>query len=134
MYNETLVQFILLLIKNNILNISRKEFLVIQKHSNIFHLLEHIFLTEMVCDKILKKCLLRNKNIYIVIFAVALCHTVWYFSSVSKRSSTSEKVVMGQNPIKKPKGVHKKHKKQPIKEDIKSQYLIHLDGVRKKSE
>ena len=88
----------------------------------------------MVCNKILKKCLLRNKNIYIVIFVVALCHTVWYFSLASKRSSTSEKVVMGQNPINKLKGVHKKHKKQPIKEDKKSQYLIHLDSVRKKSE
>ena len=88
----------------------------------------------MVCNKILKKCLLRNKNIYIVIFVVALCHTVWYFSSASKQSSTSEKVVIDQHPMKKPKGVHKKHKKQPTKEDKKSQYLIHLNSVRKKLE
>ena len=108
--------------------------MVIQKYFNISYLLEHIYLTEMVCNKILKKCLLRNKNIYIVIFVVALCHTVWYFSSASKRSSTFEKVVTDQNPMKKPKGAHKKHKKQPIKEDKKSQYLKHLNSVRKKSE
>ena len=56
MYNETLVQFILLLIKNNFLNISRKEFLVIQKYSNILHLLEHILLhlaleEEVICPE-----------------------------------------------------------------------------------
>ena len=88
----------------------------------------------MVCNKIFKKCLLRNKNIYIVIFVVALCHTVWYFSSASKRSNTSEKVTIGQNPMKKPKGLHKRHKKQPIKEEKKSQYLMHLNSVRKKLE